>query len=193
MTGAGRVAAAVLDAPLPGAAPDGPRMVAVDGPSGSGKTTFAAELAQALERAGSRAEVVHLDDLYPGWDGLDAVVPLLVRHLLAPLAAGRPVTLPTWDWAGDTPGPSRTVPGLGPPAPTVVVVEGAGSGARACRPYLTALAWLDAPESVRRERALARDGAAYAPHWERWARQERAHFAREHTAEKADVVVGARH
>ena len=193
MTSAAEVAAGVLAAPLPGAAPDGPRMVSVDGPSGSGKTTFAAELAQALEQAGSRAEVVHLDDLYPGWDGLDAVVPLLVGHLLAPLATCRPVTLPTWDWASGSPGAARSMPALGPPAPPVVVVEGAGSGARACRPYLTALAWLDAPESVRRDRALARDGAAYAPHWERWARQERAHFARERTAENADVVVGARH
>jgi uridine kinase len=190
---AARVAAAVLAAALPDTAPGGPRVVAVDGPSGAGKTSFAGELAQAFEAAGSPAVVVHLDDLYPGWDGLEAVVPLLVRHLLAPLAAGAPVTLPTWDWAAGAPGPERAVAALGPPAPPVVVVEGAGSGARACRPYLTAVVWLDAPEPVRRARALARDGSTYEPHWDRWARQERAHFARERTAEKADVVVGAPH
>ena len=167
--------------------------MAVDGPSGSGKTTFAAGLAHALAEAGTHSEVVHLDDVYPGWDGLDAVVPLLVGHLLGPLAAGKPVALPTWDWAADVPRPARHVAALGPPAPPVVVVEGAGSGAAPCRPYLTLLVWLDAPEPVRRARALARDGAAYAPHWEHWARQERAHFARERTAEKAEVVVGTRH
>ena len=184
---------AALAAPLPPAAPRVPRVVAVDGPSGSGKTTFAAELARAFAQAGAPAEVVHLDDLYPGWDGLDAVVPLLVRHLLAPMAAGRQVALPTWDWAAGAPGPQRPAPALGPPAPPVVLLEGAGSGAAPCRPYLAALVWLDAPEPVRRARALARDGAAYEPHWERWARQEREHFARERTAERADVVVGTRH
>ena len=56
----------------------------------AGKTTFAAALRRAgRELATPRAAVVHLDDLYPGWDGLDAVVPLLTEHLLAPLAQAR--------------------------------------------------------------------------------------------------------
>ncbi len=137
--------------------------------------------------AAPAAVVVHLDDLYPGWDGLDAVVPLVTEHLLAPLAQARAVTLPSWDWTADAPGPPRPRPELGPPAPPVVVVEGAGAGAAACRPYLTLLVWLDAPEAVRRGRALARDGDTYAPHWERWARQEGVHFAREGTEGAADL------
>lgn len=44
----------------------GTRVVAVDGPAGSGKSTFAARLSAALG-----APVVHLDDLIPGWTGLD--------------------------------------------------------------------------------------------------------------------------
>jgi hypothetical protein len=34
---------------------------------------------------------------------------------------------------------------------------------------------------------IARDGEAYRPHWERWAAQERAHFAAEGTRERADL------
>src|SRR6476661_4492660 len=45
----------------------GTRLVAVDGPSGAGKTTLAAEVADALG-----APTIHMDDLYPGWDGLAA-------------------------------------------------------------------------------------------------------------------------
>src|SRR5690606_19498388 len=43
------------------------RLVCVDGPAGSGKTTLAGRLAEALDHA----PVLHLDDLYEGWSGLD--------------------------------------------------------------------------------------------------------------------------
>jgi hypothetical protein len=35
---------------------------------------------------------------------------------------------------------------------------------------------------------MERDGATYAPHWARWAAQERAHFAADRTRERADVA-----
>jgi hypothetical protein len=177
-------------APAP-ALPAGPRVVALDGRSGAGKTTLARSVADAVWRHRASAVVVHLDDLYPGWDGLDAAVPLLVEHVLAPLAGPAPIVVPAWDWTRDAPGPARPRPDLGPPRPAVVLVEGAGSGARACVPYLTALVWLEAPEALRKERALARDGADYAPHWDRWAGQERRHAVRERTRERADLVLDA--
>jgi hypothetical protein len=52
------------------------------------------------------------------------------------------------------------------------------------------LVWVEAPEAERFRRAMERDGDAYRPHWDRWARQERIHFAREGTRARADVVVG---
>ena len=70
-----------------------------------------------------------------------------------------------------------------------MIVEGAGAGARRCAPYLAVLVWVEADEDVRRDRALARDGDRYAPHWDRWARQERTHFAREGTRQRADLVL----
>ncbi|WP_198954598.1 uridine kinase [Kineosporia sp. R_H_3] len=160
-----------------------PVVVGVDGPSGAGKTTFADLLARGLGE-GTAVPVVHLDDLYPGWDGLDAVVPRLVDGVLAPLASGRPAGYRRWDWAAGTDGAAVAVP-----AAPLLVVEGAGCGARACAPYLSLLVWLDGPPAWRRERALARDGATYAPYWERWAAQERAHFAREGTRARADLVL----
>ena len=42
---------------------------------------------------------------------------------------------------------------------------------------------------MRRRRALDRDGETYAPHWERWAAQERVTFARERTRARADLVL----
>ncbi len=149
------------------------RLVCVDGPSGAGKTRFAAALATAL----GDAPVVRMDELYPGWDGLAAGVARLRAEVVAPLAAGRPAGYHRWDWAHGTYGERRD---LG--VPPLLVVEGVGAGAA---PGL--LVWLDAPEDVRYRRAMDRDGSTYAPYWARWAAQERAHFAADRTADRADV------
>src|SRR5689334_11546691 len=68
-------------------------IVAVDGPSGAGKSTLGAAVGAALD-----APVVHLDDIYPGWDGLADAVPLVTTQVLEPLAAGRPAAYRRWSW-----------------------------------------------------------------------------------------------
>jgi uridine kinase len=155
------------------------RVVAVDGPGGSGKSTLAARLASLLE-----APVVHMDDLYPGWDGLAAAGPLLRDWVLEPLARGRPVRYQRYDWSLDAYGDWVDVP-----AADVLVVEGCASGSRIVAPYLTLLVWVEAPRDVRFARGIERDGEAYRPLWERWARQEDALFAAERTRERADYRV----
>jgi uridine kinase len=156
------------------------RLVCVDGPSGSGKTTLARALKAALD-----APVLHLDDLYPGWDGLAASVPLLRDGVVAPLLAGRDATHPAVGLAplrapGDTVVVGR---------PPVLVLDGVGSGARPIAAHAVLLVWVEAPRDERFRRGIARDGETYRPHWERWAAQEAAHFAAEGTRARADVVV----
>ena len=160
------------------------RVVAVDGPSGSGKTTLAAALLAALGRRGCDAAVLHLDDLYPGWDGLAAVVPLLHDGVVAPLCAGAPAAYRRWDWVRSAPGGTVDVG-----RPPVLVVEGVGSGARVVAAHAVLLVFLDAPVEQRYRRGIARDGESYRPHWERWAAQEDALFAAEGTRDRADVVI----
>ncbi|GAB77658.1 Uridine kinase [Austwickia chelonae] len=160
-------------------------VVAFDGPAGAGKTTLAGELADALSsEGGCDIPIVHMDDLYPGWDGLSPAVDLLVRQVLEPLAQGRPVSSPVYDWTRQSFGDPRPLP-----AAPWIVVEGVGCGSRSCRPYLSAVVWTDAPEETRRTRALRRDGDAFRPYWYRWARQEKELFAREKTWEHADLVL----
>lgn len=154
------------------------RVVAIDGPSGSGKTDLADRLAAA-----TNAAVLHLDDLYPGWHGLEATPPV-VADLLAVIAGGDTGHARRWDWEHDRPGATLLLP----PAP-LVVVEGVGAAADVVRPFLSLVVWVEAPEAVRRERAIARDGDTYAPWWDVWSHQEREHHARELTRARADVVV----
>jgi energy-coupling factor transporter ATP-binding protein EcfA2 len=158
-------------------------VVAVDGRSGSGKTTFSELLTRALASSGpGPPQVVHLDDLYPGWDGLARTPALIRRQLLEPLATGSAPGFTRWDWAAGRPGAWRPVP-----AGDLLLVEGVGSGALACAPYLSVLIWLEAPPHERRRYALARDGHGYAAHWDRWARQEDLYITREDPAGRADL------
>ncbi|MBB2891324.1 hypothetical protein [Flexivirga oryzae] len=157
-----------------------PAIVAIDGRSGSGKTTFAAALAARLPDAG----VVHLDHIYPGWDGLAATPALLAAQVLAPLRRHEPAAFRQFDWEHDEFGPLVAVS----PA-AVVIVEGAGSSVGLARPYADLRVWLDADDATRKHRALARDGDAYRPHWQRWALQEEQVFGADRTREHADLIL----
>lgn len=159
----------------------GTRLVCVDGPAGSGKTTFAGRLAGAL---GDAAEVVHMDDLYAGWTTTGAIA-RLGAGVLRPLAAGGAGAYHRYDWMaerfGDDPVAVRPVP--------VLVVEGCGSAPRRLDRWTTLRVWVEAPDALRLERGLVRDGAAMAPHWHRWLVTEAAEFAREDTRRRAHLRV----
>jgi uridine kinase len=157
-----------------------PFVLALDGPSGAGKTCLAEQLRAGLDRA----SVVHLDDFYPGWGGLEAAVPRLVSWVLHPVSVGRPARWRRYDWVADRYAEWHEVPDC-----DVLVVDGVGSGARACAPYLDALLWVETTEDERYRRAMARDGVGYRPYWRQWAAAERTHHARERTRERADVLL----
>ena len=158
------------------------RVVAIDGRSGAGKTSLASGL-----RAELSAPVVALEDLYGGWDGLERGIDLLVSEVLEPLSAGRAARVPRYDWVAAAWGTPWV---LEPPG--VLIVEGVGAGARRAAAYESVLAWMEAPQSVRKKRALDRDGETFAPHWDMWAAQEDAMLARERTPERADLVIDLR-
>ncbi len=147
-------------------------VVLVDGRSGSGKSTFAAELGRRWP-VGPTPVVVPLDRLYPGWDGLEAGAAYAHARVLVPHAAGREASWQEWDWARERYDRSvQARPDRG------LIVEGCGSLTAGSAPLAQIRVWLDAPEERRRDRALARDGESYRPYWDRWARQEDRHLAR---------------
>jgi len=172
-----------------GAAPRlGPvRLVGIDGPAGSGKTTLAGAVADELVGRGLDAAVLHLDDLYDGWAGLEGSLwPRLATQVLEPLRRGRPGRYQRYDWdAGAFDG------WVDVPVPDVLVLEGCGSARRDAAPFVVLSVWVEAPADLRLARGLARDGEAAREHWVRWMADEAAHFARERTAERADVRLDA--
>lgn len=146
----------------------------IDGRSGSGKTELSARLAGE-----TGARVIHMDDLYGGWSGLATGSRLLERAILAPLAAGRTAHWQRWDWAaGDWGESDRAEPGGS------LIIEGCGSLTLASREHADRAIWLEAPEGVRRARALRRDGDD--SWWQLWREQEDAHVAANGPAMLAD-------
>lgn len=154
------------------------RLVCVDGPAGSGKTTLAGRIG-----ALAAAPVLHMDDLYDGWDGLPRVGEQLAR-LLLPLSRGETGTYRRYDWHAGAYAETVAVA----PAP-LLVLEGVGAGLAAYSSLVGVLVWVEAPAGLRLERGLARDGAEAEPHWRRWTVAEAAHFAADRTPERADLLV----
>ncbi len=165
-------------------------VVSIDGPSGSGKTSFSQALRERIEPART-VGVLHVDEFVPGWEGLADVVPVLRDDVLGPLKRGGSPRARLWDWYTDQPGDWAAFDWARPPRCDVLLVEGCASGSRPVAPYVDRLLWVDAPEAVRYERAMDRDGGEYAPWWDTWSRQERELYAREGTASRADDYVEA--
>lgn len=158
---------------------NGIRIVGVDGPSGSGKSTVAAKLALL-----SGAPIVEIDDFgswpdFAGWSRFDAQV-------LDPLLARTAATYQVRDWDNDEFGTSlrdwKTVPW----AP-LVIVEGVTCTRAEAR--LTYRIWVEAPQEIRLERGVQRDGEAHRNLWLSWVPRERAFFAADGTRARADLVL----
>lgn len=176
----------------------------IDGHSGSGKTSLAQCV--ATERG---AQILSLEHLYPGWNGLAEGSEAVARVL----AAGR---YRPYDWHAGRFAVTSTHLVRGQP----LIIEGCGaltqSNLEASRAWASAQparggeldpidesdddtkvvplvrsVWLELEAPERRRRALERDGAEFAQHWEMWAEQERAFFARHRPWALASAMVTA--
>jgi hypothetical protein len=155
----------------------------IDGRAGSGKSTLAELVKNGFFKAGESApRVVHMDDLYQGWNGLDAGADYLNRFVIAPIGKREGASWQEWSWAEDArSGEWREFRGGTP-----LIVEGCGSLNGVSSQAAHIRVWLEVPEGVRHQRWLDREGND--EFWARWSAQEVEFYAREKSDELADIV-----
>jgi pantothenate kinase len=170
-------------------------IVLIDGRSNSGKSTLAAAVQNMIFKDGESApRVVHMDDLYLGWNGLQAGVDYLQRFILKPLTDSYIAQWREFDWA-DADDPESAINGVGLSrngewrefsGGTPLIIEGCGALNQQSAPLADIRIWLEVDQETRHQRWLEREGSA--EHWAEWAAQEEEFYAREKSSELADQI-----
>jgi uridine kinase len=158
-------------------------IVLIDGKAGSGKSTFAEALQQQLFRDGESApRVIHMDNIFEGWDGLALGSDYMVRFILQPLARQETASWQDWSWVKNQRSSWREFSGGTP-----LIVEGCGSLTERSKEHADICIWLEASEETRRERWLTREW--HLEKFDFWAAQELDFYAREKSQSLADLVI----
>jgi uridine kinase len=156
-------------------------VILIDGRAGSGKSTFAEQLQQQLFRDGESApRVIHMDNIFEGWEGLSLGSDYLVRFVLQPLARHETASWQDWSWVKNQRSSWREFSGGTP-----LIVEGCGSLTERSKEHADICIWLEAKEQTRRERWLKRE--RHLDKFDFWAAQELDFYAREKSKTLADL------
>jgi uridine kinase len=158
-------------------------IILIDGRAGSGKSTFAESLQQQLFCDGESApRVIHMDNIFEGWEGLSLGSDYLVRFILDPLARQETASWQDWSWVKNERSSWREFSGGTP-----LIVEGCGALTERSKAHADLSLWLEASEATRRERWLKRE--RHLDKFDFWAAQELDFYAREKSQSLADLVV----
>ena len=159
-------------------------IIAIDGPAGAGKTTLATNIHLALF-PNYTSTIIHMDDLYNGWDkALSSELTEVLTHIAMAHRQGHPISLSKYDWANAVFSPAELIDDA-----QVIILEGVGSGQSAVREFLSALIWIDIEESKGLSRVLERDGEGIKVEMQKWLMTQEQHFAIEKTDNAADFVL----
>ena len=154
-------------------------VIAVDGPAGSGKTTLANQLQSDIPEI----EIIHVDDLYQGWQ--DAFSPRLtasiINQILLPISQKLEFNYEIYDWKSKKFYKSKLVP-----ANKIYLLDGVSSGQSQFRPYLSKIIWLNISDEIGLSRVLNRDGDEILSPMQEFQKAQKLHFARELTENAAD-------
>jgi uridine kinase len=158
-------------------------IILIDGRAGSGKSTFAEKLQQQLFRDGESApRVIHMDNIFEGWDGLALGSDYMVRFILQPLARQETASWQDWSWVKNQRSSWREFSGGTP-----LIVEGCGSLTERSKEHADISIWLEASEETRRKRWIQRE--RHLEKFDFWAAQELDFYAREKSQSLADLVI----
>lgn len=156
-------------------------LLAIDGPAGAGKTTFAAKLEAELSVNGS-VRVIHMDDLYNGWDNaLSNPLAEILDRISTAHIAGRDFVIKIFNWHIMAFDREEKI------APTdYLIIEGVGAAQQIVRETGATTYWLDIEPEIGLQRVLDRDGAHIEAQMRQWQVDQDKHFARDETRENCE-------
>ncbi len=166
-------------------------IVLIDGRAASGKSQFAKDLAEAYFQVDRQAaRTIHMDDLYPGWNGLAEGSVYLLTNILLPLANSRSANWQVWNWrknrrGAEEPGNGRREFSGG----TLLIVEGCGSISRLSYEHSDFQVWIDADDRERKERFSLRDQGKFDEFFGIWSAQEDEYYEKEKSKQLAQLIV----
>ena len=156
-------------------------LLAIDGPAGAGKTTLAAKL-EADYSKGSTVKVIHMDDLYNGWeDALGQSLTDTLQSITQAHLAGKNCTIKIFNWHLMNFDREEVITPTG-----YLILEGVGAAQEIVRKAGATTYWLDIDEDRGLQRVLARDGAHIEKEMRLWQIQQSIHFAADKTRENCE-------
>lgn len=159
-------------------------IIAIDGPAGAGKTTLAMQISQALTSQFS-VEVVHMDDLYNGWDdALGENLTELLSKIIEAQKNSQNYLLPHFDWVANKYANPRDLK-----PSQILILEGVGSARAIVRERATTTIWIEVDRTIGIERVIARDGEEIESHMKQWLIDQEIYFTSDKTRESAQFIL----
>ena len=159
-------------------------IIAIDGPAGAGKTTLAHEIFLAISPKMS-VNVIHMDDLYDGWDNaLGEDLTKVLTHIADQHNQKNSAIIKKYNWTTSSFEDSEELPST-----DLLILEGVGSGDMAIQDDLAALIWIDIDPEIGVKRVIERDGAQVVDEMRKWLRTQEEYFSQHSTREKADFIL----
>jgi uridine kinase len=157
-------------------------LIAIDGVAGSGKTTLALKLATDL----TDSYVVHMDDLYDGWNNplSQKLTARVISQLLNPISKQISVSYQVFNWKLNRFTDFKSVP-----QSKYLILEGVGAAQREFRPYMNKIIWIECDPNLGYNRVIARDGDQVKQEMLKFLIDQNNHFLTELSKNAADYTL----
>ena len=159
-------------------------LIAIDGPAGAGKTTLAKSLAEEIS-AHSTVFVIHMDDLYEGWDDpLNEDLTQRLKHLIHSHKSGNEIAFMKYNWKAMAFDDQELLLST-----EVLIIEGVGAAQKIIRDEGAKTYWIDIDPEIGLQRVLLRDGLDTEPHMRVWQITQAKHFEMDRTRENCEFIL----
>jgi len=159
-------------------------IIAIDGPAGAGKTTLASTLSLALSPQMSTT-VVHMDELYPGWENaLGDELTKTLTWLTSCHKAKKPLLYSSFNWIANEFNPPKSHAST-----QLLILEGVASAQLPIEENLVTSIWLDLDPEIGFRRVIERDGENISLEMKKWLVTQEQHFAADRTKERCEFLL----